>query len=106
MPCCLVFVAIRSAPRYESVIGRAAIAVSTRLGLEPGTLAIPRLGLGRETTPPGPNPQESTGNQRYVRCASYIEDPANRVLSGPAAPKLKIVVSPVRIWVAPSESQA
>jgi hypothetical protein len=58
-------------------------------------------GLGRGCPPPGPNPQESSGNQRYVRGASSREWPANRLVFALIGFKLKIEVSPVRVRVSP-----
>ena len=60
-------------------------------------------GLGRGCPPPGPNPQESPGNQRHVQGAPSSEWPANRRVFGLGRSTLKIVVSPVRIWVWPCE---
>ena len=58
-------------------------------------------GLGRGCPPPGPNPQESPGNQRYLRRGLSSEGPANPAVFDPEGSRLKIVVSPVRIWVWP-----
>ena len=62
----------------------------------------PSLGLGRRTQPAGPNPQESAGNRRDLEHLAETNVPANWLVSGSAAPRLKIVVSRVRIPVSPS----
>jgi hypothetical protein len=49
----------------------------------------------------GPNPQEPPGNRRYLRRGPSSGCPAKRPVSGPIGSRLKIVVSPVRIWVSP-----
>jgi hypothetical protein len=63
-------------------------------------------GLGRRCPPPGPNPQESPGNQRHVRGAPSSEWPANRPVFALIRSILKIEVSAVQVRLSPLKSPA